>query len=188
MNGSSLPTDGCIITHKGDGYIIRTHRPGDVGYIVYRHAAMYTAEYGINTKFESLTARIGADFLDNFDASKERLWVAEKDGNFLGCIMVVKSAKAQNTAQIRLLLVEKAARGLGLGKKLAKAAVDFAQEAGYETVVLWTQSELLSARSIYKNLGFEMTDSHPHTMFGPEWIGENWKLEFAKNKTSNGTR
>ncbi|CEJ93082.1 hypothetical protein VHEMI08696 [[Torrubiella] hemipterigena] len=178
MTSDSVGADQCIITHESDKYIVRTHRPGDVGYVVYRHAAVYTEDFGINTRFESLTARIGADFLDNFDASKERLWIAEKDGKFLGCIMVVNSTKFEDTAQVRLLLVEKEARGLGLGKLLAKAAVDFAKDSGYKAVVLWTQRGLVSARDIYQKLGFEMTDSQPHDMFGLEWVGENWRLEF----------
>lgn len=155
----------------------RTHRPGDIGYITYRHGVLYCGEYGYSPTFESLVARIGADFLDNFNPDKEQCWVAEKDGEFMGCIMLVNDDKEHGkTAKIRLLLVEQKARGLGLGRGLAQRALDFAESSGYEKVVLFTQSALLPARELYQSLGFQLIKAMEEEGLVLNSHGEMWQL------------
>lgn len=157
-------------------FILRTHRPGDMGYITYRHGEIYANEYNFDSRFESLVSRITADFLDNLNPDLERCWIAEKDGEFLGCIMLVCDKKPK-TAKLRLLLVEESARGLGVGSSLIQACIDFARKAGYEHVDLWTQSALEGARRLYARAGFSMTETQPHNDWGVDVIGEFWSLK-----------
>ncbi|KAJ7871006.1 acetyltransferase [Mycena leptocephala] len=151
---------------------LRTHVPGDIGKIISRHGALYAEEFGWDITFESLVARIGADFIDNYDPA----W---SSGGFLGCVVLVKD-KEVDAAKLRLLLVEPYARGMGVGKKLVGQCVDFAREAGYQRVVLWTPSMLVSARGIYKAAGFELVKAEEHDSFGVKLVGEFWELRFAK--------
>ncbi|ATY66453.1 MarR family transcriptional regulator [Cordyceps militaris CM01] len=133
---------------------IRTHRPGDIGYIIHRHGVLYSELCGWGTEFEGWVAQIMASFIANYDAALERCWIAERDGRFQGSVVLCK-ADAPNTAKIRVLLVEPEARGLGLGKRLSQMCIDFARERGFGKVTLVTQSNLSAARGIYTAMGFK---------------------------------
>jgi DNA-binding MarR family transcriptional regulator/N-acetylglutamate synthase-like GNAT family acetyltransferase len=156
-------------------YTLRTHRPGDMGWVVHRHGALYAAEYGWDESFEGLTAGIVAKFIQNFDPQRERCWIAERDGAILGCIFLVK--KSDRIAKLRLLLVEPSARGLGLGKRLVDECISFAREAGYRKMTLWTQSNLNAARHIYASAGFRLVKQEPAKQFGYEMMTETWDLK-----------
>jgi DNA-binding MarR family transcriptional regulator/GNAT superfamily N-acetyltransferase len=154
--------------------ILREPRPGDLGWVVERHAVHYARDQGWDGRFEALVARIVAEMSANPDPKRERCWIAERDGERLGCVFLAKDS--DDVARIRLLLVEPAARGLGLGRRLARACIDFARQAGYREVVLWTHAELISARRIYADLGFTKTQEWRHADFGPVVVSETWKL------------
>jgi GNAT superfamily N-acetyltransferase len=160
---------------------IRTHQPGDIGYIIHRHGAIYCNEYGWDGQFELVAAKVGVDFLENFNSNTERCWVAERDGKFLGCVMLIEDRTQKHTAKLRLLLVEPEARGLGLGKQLVNQCIRFAKEVGYERIVLWTQSMLESARRLYKNAGFRLIREERHASFGIELVGEYWELDLREH-------
>ena len=157
-------------------YVLRQHRPGDMGWVASRNGALYAQEYGWNDDFEALAARIVADFIMDYDPKRERCWIAERDGDRLGCIFLVKHPEQVGTAKLRLLLVEPSARGLGLGKALVKECVSFARTAGYSKVTLWTQSILTAAHHIYQQAGFALTREDPHHSFGADLIGQTWEL------------
>jgi DNA-binding MarR family transcriptional regulator/N-acetylglutamate synthase-like GNAT family acetyltransferase len=156
-------------------YVLRSHQPGDMGWVVHRHGALYAAEYGWDASFEALTAKIVAKFLHNFDTKRERCWIAEQDGAILGCVFLVK--KSDRIAKLRLLLLEPSARGLGLGKRLVNECIGFAREVGYRKITLWTQSNLYAARGIYEKAGFKLVKSEPVRQFGFEMISETWDLK-----------
>jgi DNA-binding MarR family transcriptional regulator/GNAT superfamily N-acetyltransferase len=155
-------------------YVLRSHRPGDMGWVVHRHGAFYAAEYGWDESFEALTAQIVAKFIQNFDPKRERCWIAEQDGAILGSVFLVK--KSDRIAKLRLLLVEPAARGLGIGKRLVNECIKFAREAGYREITLWTQSNLYAARHIYKTAGFRLTKKERVKQFGHQMTSETWDL------------
>jgi DNA-binding MarR family transcriptional regulator/N-acetylglutamate synthase-like GNAT family acetyltransferase len=155
--------------------ILRQPKPGDFGWVVTRHAQLYRDEYGWTEPFEGLCAQIVADFVNKFDPAKERAWIAEVDGENAGSIMLVKDS--DEVARIRLLLVDPKARGLRLGAKLTEESIKFARAAGYKKVTLWTHSILTAARHVYKNAGFQLTRTEPHTSWGKPVIGEHWDLE-----------
>jgi DNA-binding MarR family transcriptional regulator/ribosomal protein S18 acetylase RimI-like enzyme len=155
--------------------ILRDHRPGDMGWVVQSHGAFYAREYGFDASFEALVAEIAAKFLTSFDASRERCWIAELDGVPVGSIFLVKHS--DDIAKLRLLLVEPAGRGQGLGQKLVGECVAFAKACGYRKITLWTQSILVAARGIYQNAGFKLVATEPHRSFGQSLIGETWERE-----------
>jgi DNA-binding MarR family transcriptional regulator/GNAT superfamily N-acetyltransferase len=159
-----------------ESYRLRTHQPGDMGWIVHRHGAIYAKEWGYNAEFEALVARICADFLDRFDPKRERCWVAERNGDILGSVFLVR--KTDTVAKLRLLLVEPQARGLGIGRRLVDECVQFGRRAGYKKLTLWTQSDLTAARRIYEGAGFTCVHTRRHDSFGKKGlIGETWDLK-----------
>ena len=156
--------------------IIGPPQAGDFGWVVHRHGVIYTQEYGFNDRFEPLVAGIVAKFAAERDDRVERCWIARYNGRIVGSIFIMR--QDETTAKLRLLYVEADARGLGVGKKLVKAAISFAKSAGYQRMTLWTNAALLAARGIYQREGFVCVSSEEHTMFGPTMIGETWELNF----------
>ncbi len=155
-------------------FILRPHRPGDMGWVVHRHGALYAQEYGYNEEFEALAAEIVGHFIKNFDPKREGCWLAERDGEIVGSVFLV--AKSASIAKLRLLLVEPQARGLGLGKRLVEECVRFARQAGYRKITLWTQSDLYAARGIYRQAGFRRVHQERHHSFGKDLVAETWEL------------
>jgi DNA-binding MarR family transcriptional regulator/N-acetylglutamate synthase-like GNAT family acetyltransferase len=153
-------------------YVLRPHQPGDMGWVIHRHAALYWREYAYDQTFEALVAEIAAKFLRNFDAQRERCWIAERNGEIVGSVFLVKQSK--HTSKLRLLLVEPSARGLGIGRRLVEECIRFAREAGYKRIVLWTESNLTAARATYKKQGFKLVRSMPNTIFGGDRVNEIW--------------
>lgn len=158
-----------------EGPVLRDPGPGELGWVVQRHGALYAAEYGWNADFEGLVARIVADFAQDHDPHLERVWIAELDGRPVGSVMCVRD-DAPATARLRLLLVEPEARGLGLGDRLVRSVVDFAREVGYRELVLWTNDVLAGARRIYQRAGFTLVAEKPHRSYGRDLVGQDWRL------------
>lgn len=156
--------------------MLRTHRPGDMGWIVYGHGKLYAEEHGYNEQFEALVAEIVAGFLRHHDPARERCWLAECDGRTVGSVMLVK--QADEVGKLRLMLVEPAARGRGVGAALVSECIRFAREAGYRKLTLWTHSNLTAARHLYERAGFHRVHSEPATEgFGRELVDETWEME-----------
>lgn len=153
---------------------LRAHRPGDMGWVVQQHGRLYAEEFGWDMSFEGMVADIVAQFLKEFDPARERCWIAEIDGRQVGSVFLVKHT--DEIAKIRLLLIDPAGRGLGLGKRLVDECIAFARARGYRKITLWTQSMLLTARAIYEKAGFVRVASEPHRSFGQDLIGETWEL------------
>jgi GNAT superfamily N-acetyltransferase len=172
---TSHPENGQAVA----GLHLRPHRPGDIGWIISRHGALYHDDYGWDASFEALVAEIASRFLRNFDPDKERCFMAVRgrDGQEerLGSAMLVRSDSA--TAKLRLVLVEPSARGLGLGRMLVSACIAFARQAGYTRMTLWTNDILHAARAIYIAEGFRLVQEEPHHSFGKDLVGQHWELE-----------
>lgn len=156
-------------------YRLRNHRPGDIGWVIARHGAVYTKEYGWDSSFEALVAEIGAQFLRNYEPARESCWIAEANGEPVGSVFLVKGSA--RVAKLRLLLVEREARGLGVGRALVDESIRFAKQTGYKSISLWTQSNLVAARGIYQRAGFQCTKQEKHHSFGADLVGETWQRD-----------
>jgi DNA-binding MarR family transcriptional regulator/GNAT superfamily N-acetyltransferase len=159
--------------------VLRSPKPGDMGWVIHRHGALYSREHGYDAEFEALVAEIVAKFARSFDPRRERCWIAEKDGEIVGSVFLV--AKSRTVAKLRLLLLEPRARGLGLGARLVDECVSFAREAGYRKVTLWTQSHLGAARRIYEKAGFRLVAEEAHHSFGLDLVAETWEKDLLND-------
>ena len=162
---------------KGAAYILRPHQPGDLGWAVQQHGLLYAEQYGWDETFEALAAEVSAKFLRDFDPKWERSWIAEKNGENVGCVFLVK--QSDEVAKLRMLLVHPKARGLGIGKRLVEECIRFARNRGYKKITLWTNDVLTTARHIYLQAGFKLVAEEKHQSFGHHMVGETWELELA---------
>ena len=160
---------------RGAPYILRPHQPGDIGWAVQKHGELYAQEYGFDETFEALAAEIGAKFLRDFDPKKERAWIAEKDGENVGFVMLIR--QTDEIAKLRMLLVDPKARGLGLGKRLVEECIRFARQRGYKKITLWTNDVLVTAIHIYQQCGFKLVSEERHQSFGHAMVGQTWELD-----------
>jgi GNAT superfamily N-acetyltransferase len=163
--------------HADNVTIRRVGKPGDLGWVVLAHGELYTREFGWDASFEALVARIVADYAADHDDKREAAWIAEQDGRRVGCVFCV--AADGQTAQLRILLVDPAARGQGLGGRLVDECRDFAREAGYQRMKLWTNHPLVAARKIYLSRGFQLTQEEPHHSFGADLTGQVYELDLT---------
>jgi len=155
-------------------YLLRTHQPSDIGWVVQTHGLLYAREYSWDETFEALVAEIAAGFIRDFNSRNERCWIAERYGQNVGSVFVVR--QSDDIAKLRLLIVDPEARGLGIGNRLVAECIRFAQQKGYKTLTLWTNDVLTSARRIYESAGFELVDEQQHHSFGHDLVGQNWNL------------
>jgi len=159
----------------GQPWLIRPHRPVDIGWIVHRHGVLYTRDYGWDASFEGFVAEIAGKFAQSHDIRREHCWIAERRGEIIGSVFLMR--QDDEVAKLKLLYVEPAARGLGVGHRLVEQCLHFARDAGYRRIVLWINDVLTSARRIYEAVGFRLTAEEPHRMFGPPMVGQTWELE-----------
>ena len=169
---------GASIKDERISYILRPPHAGDLGWVVQSNGSLYAQEYGWDERYEAVVAQIVADFVKNYDPKKERCWIAEKDGENIACVFLVKESK--QVARLRLLIVDPKARGLGLGKRLVDECTRFARQAGYKKIVLWTNSVLLAARNIYQKAGYKLVKAEEHHSFGHDLVGETWELDLRQ--------
>jgi DNA-binding MarR family transcriptional regulator/GNAT superfamily N-acetyltransferase len=161
-------------------YVIRSLRAGDLGWVVHRHGVLYAQEYGWDATFEALVARVVADYVDHHNPRREDAWIAEVDGEPVGCVFCIR--RDDRTAQLRILLVEPKARGLGIGARLVEECIRFARRAGYDEMVLWTNDVLVSARRIYEAAGFTLVEEEAHHSFGHDLMGQTWRLDLRSGR------
>lgn len=157
-------------------FVLRTHRPGDMGWVIWRQGLLYAREYGWDERYEAVAARIVADFVERYEPDRERCWIAERNGEPMGCVFLVRERAAEKTARLRLLHVEAAARGLGLGKALVRQCTEFARQTGYERIVLWTNSVLAAARHLYEAEGYRLEKEEEKENFGKKLMSQTWEL------------
>ncbi|KPF70625.1 MarR family transcriptional regulator [beta proteobacterium AAP99] len=189
---AALPEDGqaeliahlaqaeALLTGSESDVTMRSHQPGDMGWVIEAHARLYAQEYGWNGEFELMVAEICTHFLKHFDPSRERCWIVERAGQRLGCAFVVQ--KSKTVAQLRCVLLEPAARGIGLGKRLVSEAIDFARASGYREMMLWTNDCLHAARAVYEQAGFTLRSEEQHESFGVKLVGQEWMLKLDGRK------
>ena len=157
--------------------VVREPRPGDIGWAIFAHGELYAKQFGWNAEFEALVAKLFADFANTHDPAAERMWIAELDGERVGCVFVVRNAEDPNVAQLRCLLVDPKGRGLGIGTRLVDECVAFARSAGYRAIMLWTNDVLISARRIYEGAGFTLDHEYQHHSFGHDLVAQVWRRD-----------
>jgi GNAT superfamily N-acetyltransferase len=169
-----------VVPTKQDRSIVvrRADQPGDLGWVVMAHGEVYDQQFGWNTDFEALVAKIVADYATDHDPGREGAWIAEIDGERAGCVFLVAGDEPP-VAKLRILLVAPTARGLGSGTRLVEECVAFARDAGYRAITLWTNEVLISARKIYQAFGFTLTQEERHHSFGHDLVGQHWTLELT---------